>query len=145
MSEQSWLVIRCKACLKCSGQRRQKGRCPHCGSPLDGSSEVVKVCQSSGELLTEVALANTPSELRDELRSRLSNTAFEHEASTLSMRALLKKLRNMADPDGVISLATVSQHLGANNVDAPPDGLMEQAELEGLVLRLSETRWMFLE
>ena len=61
------------------------------------------------------------------------------------MRALLKKLRSMADPDGVISLATVSQHLGANDVDAPADGLMEQAELEGLVLRLSETRWMFLE
>jgi hypothetical protein len=106
---------------------------------------VVKVCGSSGELLTEVALANTPSELRDELRSRLSSTGFEHEASTVSMRALLKKLRSMADLEGVISLTTVSQQLEANDVDAPADGLMEQAELEGLVLRLSETRWMFLE
>ena len=73
MSEQSWLVIRCPSCLQCSGHRRQKGRCPHCGSALDGTSEVVKVCTSGGELLTEVALANTPSELRDELRARLSS------------------------------------------------------------------------
>ena len=145
MSEQSWLVIRCQACQQCSGQRRQKGRCPHCGSPLDGTAEVVKVCGSSSELLTEVALANTPSELRDELRSRLSSSASEQNESAVSMRGLLKKLRSLADPDGVINLSTVAHHLGENEVDAPAEGLMEQAELEGLVLRLSETRWMFFE
>ena len=73
MSEQRWLVIRCRACQQCSGQRRQGGRCPHCGSSMGADAEVVKVCESSTTLHIEVALANTPVELRDELRSRLSS------------------------------------------------------------------------
>lgn len=145
MSEQSWLVIRCPSCLQCSGHRRQKGRCPHCGSALDGTSEVVKVCTSGGELLTEVALANTPSELRDELRARLSSKVPEEQTSPISMRALLRKLRDIADEEGVVDVDSVSNHLRKNEVDAPAEGLMEQAEVEGLVLRLDETRWMFFE
>ena len=108
-------------------------------------SEVVKVCTSGGELLTEVALANTPSELRDELRARLSSKVPEEQTSPISMRALLRKLRDIADEEGVVDVDSVSNHLRKNEVDAPAEGLMEQAEVEGLVLRLDETRWMFFE
>ena len=106
---------------------------------------MVKVCTSGGELLTEVALANTPSELRDELRARLSSKVPEEQTSPISMRALLRKLRDIADEEGVGDVDSVSNHLRKNEVDAPAEGLMEQAEVEGLVLRLDETRWMFFE
>ena len=145
MSEQRWLVIRCPSCGQCSGQRTQQGRCPHCGSKLDGNSEVVKECTSSAELHLEVGLANTPEALRDELRNRLSTTSPSEERGEVSPRALLRELRVLADAEGVIDSQTVRHHLKKKSVETPVDGLMEQAELEGLALRLENDRWMFFE
>ena len=145
MSDQRWLVIRCASCGQCSGQRRQHGRCPHCVTKLDGTSEVVKECTSSADLHLEVGLANTPDALRDELRSRLSNSASTEASGELSLRALLRELRSLADSEGIIDFETVRQHLKKKSVETPVDGLMEQAELEGLALRLANGRWMFFE
>ena len=145
MSDQRWLVIRCASCGQCSGQRRQQGRCPHCGAKLAGTSEVVKECTTSASLHLEVALANTPDALRDELRSRLSKTLPPDPVSDISPRTLLRELRSLAEPDSTIGVKTIRQHLEKKGVETPPDSLMEQAELEGVVLRLSTDRWMFFE
>ena len=145
VSDQRWLVIRCSSCGQCSGQRRQNGRCPHCGSKLDGTSEVVKECTSSAELHLEVGLANTPDALRDELRNRLSNSVSNEAAGELSLRALLQELQSLADSESIIDFETIRQHLQKKSVETPVEGLMEQAELEGLVLRLTNGRWMFFE
>ena len=146
MSEQQWLVIRCQACQQCSGQRRQGGRCPHCGSSMGADAEVVKVCDSSATLHLEVALANTPPELREELRSRLSTTDLGgHEQRYVSPRSLLRELRTLADERGEISLDSVQQFLSKKEVDIPAEAFMEQAELEGVLLRLTEGHWMFFE
>ena len=144
-NEQRWLVVRCAACQRCSGQRRQGGRCPHCGAALSASSEVVKECDSSTSLHLEVALANTPEELREELRRRLTENDEPSSDQPVSLRAVLKELRNLAEADGAIGLGIVRSHLEKREIDASPEGFMEQAELEGLVLRLAADRWMFFE
>jgi len=145
VSDQRWLVIRCSSCGQCSGQRRQSGRCPHCGTQLDGTSEVVKECTSSAELHLEVGLANTPEDLRDELRNRLSSSVSNEAAGELSLRALLKELQSLADSESIIDFETIRQHLKKKSVETPVEGLMEQAEVEGLALRLANGRWMFFE
>ncbi len=145
MSDQRWLVIRCVSCGQCSGQRRQQGRCPHCGSKIDGASEVVKECTSSAELHHEVGLANTPDALRGELQSRLSKTSPAEASGDISPRSLLRELRSLADADDTIDFSTVQKHLEKKDVHMPTDGLMEQAEVEGVVLRLPNGRWMFFE
>lgn len=144
-TEQRWLVVRCTACNRCSGQRRQGGRCPHCGAALSASCEVVKECNSSTSLHLEVALANTPEDLRDELRQRMTKLSEPESNQPVSVRAVLKELRSLAELDGSISAATVGSHLEKRGVAASPDGFMEQAELEGAVLRLAPNRWMFFE
>ena len=144
-NEQRWLVVRCAACQRCSGQRRQGGRCPHCGAALSASSEVVKECNSSTSLHLEVALANTPEELREELRRRLTVNDEPSSDQPVSVRAVLKELRNLAESDGSIGIGIVRFHLEKRGIDASPEGFMEQAELEGLVLRLAADRWMFFE
>tara|TARA_B100001559_G_scaffold15590_1_gene13366 strand:+ start:638 stop:814 length:177 start_codon:yes stop_codon:yes gene_type:complete len=58
---------------------------------------------------------------------------------------LLKELRALADRESIIDFETVRQHLEKKSVETPVDGLMEQAELEGLALRLANGRWMFFE
>ena len=144
-NEQRWLVVRCAACQRCSGQRRQGGRCPHCGAALSASSEVVKECNSSASLHLEVALANTPEELREELRRRLTVNDEPSSDQPVSVRAVLKELRDLAESDGSIGIGTVRSHLEKRGIEASPEGFMEQAELEGLVLRLAADRWMFFE
>ena len=144
-NEQRWLVVRCAACQRCSGQRRQGGRCPHCGAALSASSEVVKECNSSASLHLEVALANTPEELREELRRRLTVNDEPSSDRPVSVRAVLKELRDLAESDGSIGIGIVRSHLEKRGIDASPEGFMEQAELEGLVLRLAADRWMFFE
>ena len=58
---------------------------------------------------------------------------------------MLKELRNLAEADGGIGIGIVRSHLEKRGIDASPEGFMEQAELEGLVLRLAADRWMFFE
>ncbi len=106
---------------------------------------MVKECPSSAELHLEVGLANTPEALRDELRSRLSKAAPPDDSREVSARALLKELRSLADGDDTIDRSTVQQHLEKKDIETPVDGLMEQAEVEGVVLRLANGRWMFFE
>ncbi|MEC7508360.1 MAG: hypothetical protein VX965_04900 [Candidatus Thermoplasmatota archaeon] len=143
--EQRWLVVRCAACGQCSGQRRQGGRCPHCGMALNTTSEVVKACTSSAMLHVEVALANTPDDLRDELRRRMTKQVEPEGTQQPTMRSLLKELRAMGQEDGSIGLETVRLHLERRSVDGTPEAFMEQAEVEGVVLRLAPDRWMFFE
>ena len=94
----------------------------------------------------EVALANTPAELQDELRTRLLRSAsFNEEQQEISPRALLRELRSLASEEGQISIIQVQSLLNKRDVDIPADALMEQAEVEGVVVRLGEGRWMFFE
>ena len=93
----------------------------------------------------EVALANTPEELRDELRQRMTALPEPDAAQPVSVRAVLTELRNLSEDDGSLGLALVRRHLEKRGMDASPEAFMEQAELEGLVLRLASNRWMFFE
>ena len=113
---------------------------------MQTDSEVVKECTSSSMLHLEVALANTPAELQDELRARLLRSAsFNDEPQEISPRALLRELRSLASEEGQISIIQVQSLLNKRDVDIPADALMEQAEVEGVVVRLGEGRWMFFE
>lgn len=146
MSEQRWLVLRCPSCRQCSGHRRQGGRCPHCGGVIDVGAEVVKECSSSSMLHLEVAVANTPPELRDELRSRLLRSGtFKDEPQDISPRSLLRELRTSASEEGIITRVQVQSLLEKRLVEIPPDAFMEQAEVEGMVVRVDDGRWMFFE
>ncbi len=109
-------------------------------------AEVVKKCTSSAMLHLEVALANTPPELQDELRSRLLRSAsFNEEPQEISPRALLRELRALASEEGHISRLQVQSLLDKREVEIPADALMEQAEVEGVVVRIADGRWMFFE
>ena len=62
-----------------------------------------------------------------------------------SPRALLRELRSLASEEGHISRIQVQTLLDKRGVEIPADALMEQAEVEGVVVRLSDGRWMFFE
>ena len=94
----------------------------------------------------EVAVANTPPELRDELRSRLLRSGtFKDEPQDISPRSLLRELRTFASEEGIITRVQVQSLLEKRLVEIPPDAFMEQAEVEGMVVRVDDGRWMFFE
>ena len=146
MSERQWLVLRCHACQQCSGHTKQSGRCPHCGQAFSKETRVEKTVNSPEALHHEVSVANLPEELREDMRHRLGNQPRTmRPEEEVSPARLWKALREAALQDGFLTGDSVRAHLHRLGVDATLESVMEQAELEGLVLRAGEGRWVFLE
>ena len=89
MANAGFNVIRCPACMTCHGRRGVSASCPHCGQRLGEHGIVVKSVNSAEALRIEVALANTPEELRDTLRKRMMSktplTDFHDEVPSRTM------------------------------------------------------------
>ena len=63
----------------------------------------------------------------------------------VSPARLWNALRQATSEDGFLTADSVRSHLHRLGVDATVESVMEQAELEGLVLRAGEGRWVFFE
>ena len=146
MAEKKWLVIRCPACNMCFGHRSLSGRCPHCGQRVTDSAEVLCTANSSSQLRIEVALANTPEDLRGALREKLSkNELLFDQQDTPSPNVLIEMIRRRSDETHSVGRITVNSVLAEYHAEMEADGLMERAEQEGLVRRIADGRWQFLE
>ena len=143
MPEQRWLVVRCPSCLRCMGHRSMPNSCMMCGQPIPRSAEVVAEVESAAQLQQAVALANTPEELREELTLRMGMGDVVSTRDR-SMAATFTALREAAQ-EGIISLNDILEVLRSLDVLTPPSEFMEVAEHEGLVLRLGDGRWRFIE
>jgi len=146
MRQERWLVLRCQSCSQCSGHRTVGGRCPHCGHPYSLQTEVVAEVPNAAMLHREVALANTPERLREELRQRMEH---EHQPpeneSTVSPDRLLKAIREACDAAGTIELPCLERALIQSGLRLSAQHVMEQAESESMVVRTGHQRWMLLE
>ncbi len=107
---ESWLVLKCSACKICHGRKSIGHHCPHCGQRTSPSTEVVDTAKDSNELRNKVILANTPSELREFLESKLfgDKSFLESEISPFNA---LKLVKNTADDKGYIRREIVQQKL----------------------------------
>lgn len=114
-----------------------------CGQPIPRSAEVVAEVESAAQLQQAVALANTPEELREELTLRMGMGDVVSTRDR-SMAATFTALREAAQ-EGIISLNDILRVLRSLDVLTPPSEFMEVAEHEGLVLRLGDGRWRFIE
>lgn len=120
--------------------------CPHCGQKLPSDVEIVTSVASAAELRIEVALANTPEELRDMLRKRLekNNTLF-HQEEPISFTGLPKLLRDATDENGVLTMVSLQPVLEKSSDTLEVQNLIDMAESQGLLLRLNSDCWQLLE
>ena len=146
MTGTEWNVIRCSACSTCHGHRKIGRMCPHCGQKLPSNVEIVTSVASAAELRIEVALANTPEELRDMLRKRLekNNTLF-HQEEPISFTGLPKLLRDATDENGVLTMVSLQPVLEKSSDTLEVQNLIDMAESQGLLLRLNSDCWQLLE
>ena len=107
---------------------------------------IVKTVTSAEALRIEVALQNTPSELRDMLRKKMMDkdpiSDFSDEVPSITMGGWVQDSK---DDEGIITVETVQHTLDKNHSDLDVNDVIEQAEVQGMLVRISEGRWMLLE
>ena len=146
MAGGSWNVIRCTACSTCHGHRSMGATCPHCGQKLADSAEVIAKVDSASQLRIEVALANTPEQLRETLRARLEeNTALFTSEQPVSHSFLSSLVIRSADENGVLKQVTLQALLDKSSPNVDATDLIEMAETQGMLVRVGNGTWQLLE
>ena len=132
--------------MTCHGRRGVSASCPHCGQRLGEHGIVVKSVNSAEALRIEVALANTPEELRDTLRKRMvSKTPLTDFHDEVPSRTMGKWVQDSKNDEGFITVQSVQLILYKNHSNLDANEVIEQAEVQGMLVRVDEARWMLLE
>ena len=146
MANAGFNVIRCPACMTCHGRRGVSASCPHCGQRLGEHGIVIKSVNSAEALRIEVALANTPEELRETLRKRMvSKTPLTDFHDEVPSRTIGKWVQDSKNDEGFITVQSVRTILHKNHSNLDANEVIEQAEVQGMLVRVDEARWMLLE
>lgn len=142
----TWSVVRCPACRNCHGTRGQPRQCPHCGQSLPSTTPIVATAETSAQLRIEVALANTPEELRDELRKKLESLDEPLiTPSSSSPRAIFTAIKKKVRDDMILHRNTVQSVLEDLDSELLIDDLLEKMELDGTLVRQRDGTWLLLE
>jgi hypothetical protein len=113
---------------------------------LESDAEIVISVSTASELRIEVALANTPEELRDNLRARLkSNQKLIQQDEPISFHGLAQVLRDTTDQKGVLTVQSLQPALDRNGDSLDAQDLIDMAESQGMLVRLSTDCWQLLE
>tara|TARA_B110000483_G_scaffold121574_1_gene146694 strand:+ start:1338 stop:1703 length:366 start_codon:yes stop_codon:yes gene_type:complete len=120
--------------------------CPHCGQKLPSDAEIVLSVSTASELRIEVALANTPDELRETLRKRLqSNQTLIQQDEPVSFQGLARILLDATDEKGMLTVQTLQPALDGNGDSLDAHDLIDMAESQGMLVRLTDDCWQLLE
>ena len=142
----TWSVVRCPACRNCHGTRGKPRQCPHCGQSLPATTPIIATADSSAQLRIEVALANTPEELRDELRKKLEQMDEPLIASSSSSpRAIYSAIQKAVGEDMILHREDVQTILDKLDSDLLVDDILEKMELDGTLVRQRDGTWLLLE
>jgi len=145
MKEKQWIVVRCRACRICHGSNGKYKKCPHCGNAIGESAEIVSTVNSETELRMEVAIANTPVELRNTLRGKLQSKKSLIQNSDPPAFTMAKWVHQSADENGEVTIHSVTATINSQNTDIDAEDLISMAETQGMLLRIGENRWTLLE
>ena len=142
----TWNVFKCLACNNCHGRKTSGHSCPHCGQRIGESTPVVDKAANPGELRMKVILANTPPELRDSLAKQLKKAeSLVQSGLSFNPKKGVQILRESLDSEGILSLSEVQKNFTKKGFEKSLIAFLEMAEAEGLILRLDEGLWQFLE
>lgn len=107
--------------------------------------EVVERANSAAELQIKVTLANTPEELRDELKKRMGppTTGFDSPEDD-SPKVWFAALRDAATEDGHITAMALAHALRRRSSNAEVPTVIEHAMAAGLLFEQEQDLWCLL-
>ena len=119
--------------------------CIRCGSI---KSRIVSEFHTSAELASAVSLANMPPEIAKEIQSKISKKdelSTTNVDSDLSTSKFLRAMKDATNEDGILEGSVLQRILDERNiVDPSAEYLIGQAELEGIIIRISPKSWSWL-
>lgn len=136
-----YTVVRCPSCNRCWGVMGKTRKCPHCGIQAGDNVQIVSVVDNASELQREVAIANMPENLREEMRDRLPRAIEVNENPTASQ--LFACIR-IAAVDEIVELERLSGALRGKGISINAEDVAEEAVSQGLLIRRDDESYHLL-
>ena len=135
-------LIRCTNCNYFFGKhKKSKNNCPRCGL-IQNNLEIINRTNNAEELHNLVSIKNLPAELRNEFDKKndevISQNNFEFSVD------LPLILNESADLEGIITLQNLKKSLDKKNTKFDVLKLVDVAEFEGLLIRVSKEKWRLI-
>ena len=116
-------------------------KCPHCGIQVGDNVQIVSVVDNASELQREVAIANMPENLREEMRDRLPRAIEVNENPTATQ--LFACIR-IAAIDDIVELERLSGALRGKGISINAEDVAEEAVSQGLLIRRDDESYLLL-
>ena len=136
-----YTVVRCPSCERCWGVMGKSRKCPHCGNIAGDDLQIVSVVDNANELQREVAIANMPENLRDEMREKLPKAIEVNENPSAGQ--LFACIR-IAAIDDVIHLERLAGALRGKGISVDAENVAEEAVSQGLLIRQNDGTYLLL-
>ena len=137
-----YTVVRCAECGRCWGVMGKTRKCPHCGYPTGDDLQIVSVAENASDLQREVAIANMPENLRDEMKEKLPRAIEVNESPSAS---LLYECIRTAAIDGIVELQRLSGALRGRGIAISAEDVAEEAVAQGLLIQRDEKSYLLLQ
>ncbi len=144
--DETWILVRC-ICGNSFGSRKASfSSCPRCGS---SKGKTQKEFESSERLAEAVATSNLPTQIKQEVETRVaseeSRRAAVQEKTRGGPEAIRRIMRQSTSDDGTLTLEALSAELEKEGYAEPSaEQVIGQAELEGILVRASSDSWSWL-
>ena len=142
---EQWHLMECQCGISFGIRKGGKGSCIRCGST---KSRMISEFHTSSELAAAVALANMPSEIAEEIESKILRKEVTQRTNSHSLSSTSKSLQALNDAtneDGVLKASALQAILNERHIsDSTAEYLIGQAELEGIIGRISPNSWSWL-
>ena len=144
--DETWILVRC-ICGNSFGSRKASfSSCPRCGS---SKGKTQKEFESSERLAEAVATSNLPTQIKQEVETRVaseeSRRAAVQEKTRGGPEAIRRLMRQSTSDDGILTLEGLSAELEKEGYAEPSaEQVIGQAELEGILVRASSDSWSWL-
>ena len=112
-----------------------------CGIQVGDDLQIVSVVDNASELQREVAIANMPENLRDEMREKLPKAIEVNEnPSATQLFACIR----IAAVDDVVELERLAGALRGKGITISAEDVAEEAVSQGLLIRRSDGAYLLL-
>ena len=145
--DEVWILVKC-ICGNSFGSRKASfSSCPRCGS---SKGKTQRELQSPESLAEAVAASNLPSQISQEIESRIaaeqSRRATMREKVRGGPEAIHRIMRQSTGSDGRLTIEKLSSELEKEGYAEPSaEQAIGQAEMEGILLRADSESWYWLQ
>lgn len=117
-------------------------KCPHCGTAVGDDIQIVSIAENASELQREVALANMPESLREEMRDKLPKAIEINENPSAT---LLFECIRIAAIDDIVELDRLAGALRGKGITIAAEDVAEEAISQGLLIRRNDDTYLLLQ